>query len=181
MSLDNIWFTRKARIRSSERLLSNDFHSQCVIVYYSAVLVIVSILTLNDNNALNQNSSEILCSLSVALLVVTLFVSSVNFKGRGLAFKQNYIALQSLYEKVSLRNHVALTLQDIERYLELLNNCENHSSLDDLYARVISAKNKTSRVASPCDVAWLYLNLMFRWFVLLLLYVSPLCLFWWNK
>lgn len=176
MKKDNIWFTRKARIRASERLLSNDFHSQCLLVYYSALLAIVSILDLKYNLMFNGKSSEILCALSVLVLVGSLFISSVNFKGRGLAFKDNYIALQALYERIDIRHSPVLHKQDIDDYLELLKNCENHSPLDDLYARVIAGSGLTSRIPSKLDVAWLCFNLFFRFIFLSVLYVLPIAL-----
>lgn len=178
MHIDNIWFTRKARIRASERLLRNDFHAQCILIYYSSLVVCVSILDLGVENLFNGKAGVILCALSVAVLVLSSFITSINFKGRGLAFKDNYISLHALYERVKASNIQDLTTDQTDEYFELLKNCENHLDLDDLYARVIYCNNNTSRKATCKEIASLYFYIIKRKITIVFLYVIPLVSLW---
>lgn len=178
MDINNIWFTRKARIRASERLLRNDFHAQCILIYYSSLVVCVSILDLGFDNLFNGKAGVILCALSVAVLVLSSFITSINFKGRGLAFKDNYISLHALYEKSKNANNSQLTPTQTDEYFELLKNCENHLYLDDLYARVIYCNNKTSRKASCKEVINIYIYIIKRKFTIFSLYIIPVISLW---
>lgn len=179
MDINNIWFTRKARIRASERLLENDFHAQCILIYYSSLVVCVSILDLGVDDIFNGKAGVILCALSVAVLVLSSFITSINFKGRGLAFKDNYISLHALYEKVNASNTQQLSPIQTDEYFELLKNCENHLDLDDLYARVIYCKNNTSRKASSQEVINIYTYIIKKKITILALYIIPIVSLWW--
>lgn len=169
---NRVWFTRKARIYASERLLSYNSHSQIILIYYSLVNVALSIAMLTGSNPFGDQSASMLVMMSIGILVISLVVSNVDFKGRALKFKDNYINLQRLYEKCHAAN-----LQQIEdlkdTYVELLKETENHKSIDDMCFRVSERKNLTSRIPCWQEIAQVYLYYIFRWFVFLFLYASP--------
>ena len=42
---DNVWFTRKARIQSEKRLKRNHIHSQLLLIEYTLLASILSVIT----------------------------------------------------------------------------------------------------------------------------------------
>lgn len=175
MNIENIWFTRKARICASERLLSNDSHSQALIVLYSAALCFVSIVSLEYKDIWDGHSGVILCALSVVITFLSLFLANMNFKSRGLELKNNYIELQHLYEsiKISVPQRNTLNQTELDRYTKLLHCCENQRNIDDLCHRVNSRKNLTSRRPTHFECIQFYIYIYFRYAFLIFLYVFP--------
>lgn len=134
--LNKIWLTRKARIKAAERLERFDFLAQILVNYYTLFIVALSIWTLYDStNA--QLISVITIIASVLLFGLSIFVTSRNFKGRSLTFKDCYIKLDELYtEGELLKSSQSLTIQntlDLQKeYNKILNGIENHTTLDFL-------------------------------------------------
>ncbi len=169
---DRIWFTRKARIRASERLLRNETHAQILLVVYSLFAVVVSVVLLKHPTIIGaeQNANLFLTIVSLAILVLSLLIANQDFKGRGLAFKNNYLKLQRLESEFDTTEN---TDAIHDRYHELLQESENHASIDDKYFRVLEADSKISRPPSRSDKAQVYAYVALRTVVLTTLYLLP--------
>lgn len=146
MSLSNkIWLTRKSRINASERLEKNEFWSQILQTYYSALIVVFSIWSLFANEL---NFSLSIVSLSILLLSTSLFIMSRNFKERSLILKSCYLKLDGLYSiSLSLENNGEENTEQLlklqNEYNDLLSLFENHKKIDFLRTKIESV-NKDS-------------------------------------
>ncbi|MFM5093223.1 SLATT domain-containing protein [Aeromonas rivipollensis] len=123
---DNIWWTRKARIQTEKRLLSNAFQSQTILLWYSFFSVAVSVYYLKNP----QNGTEAISWIvySVLVLCISGFINGLSFKERASLVKECYESLNSLIHQASYPN------ADIENlaatYESKLNACENHTDKD---------------------------------------------------
>ncbi|KLN98053.1 SLATT domain-containing protein [Moellerella wisconsensis] len=123
---DNIWWTRKARIQTEKRLLSNAFHSQVILLWYSFFSVAVSVYYLNNP----QNGIEAISWVvySVLVLCISGFINGLSFKERANLIKECYESLNSIMHQASKQNSDLDTLSTA--YESKLNACENHTDKD---------------------------------------------------
>lgn len=168
---DKVWFTYKARIRTHERLVSNDFHSQVILVWYALASTFVSIASIRYPKLLGEDTDVFSASLSVMLLAVSMLVTGRDFRGRAIEICKNYRALGSLYNSLGT---APASAEQALKYDELLNSVENHSEMDDLRARYANRKNLTSRQPTPLEIATLATYLTVRATIITALYVLPL-------
>ncbi|MBP2701966.1 SLATT domain-containing protein [Photobacterium lucens] len=123
---DNIWWTRKARIQTEKRLLSNAFHSQVILLWYSFFSVAVSVYYLkNPQNGIEAISWVV---YSVLVLCISGFINGLSFKERANLIKECYESLNSIMHQASKPN-ADLTNLSIT-YESKLNACENHTDKD---------------------------------------------------
>jgi len=178
MLSDTIWWTRKSRIQAAERLLSNDFHTQLILVWYSlfSTGAAVYFLKFSPQSNLAQVSMVI---YSVMILSMSLFMSGRNFKERGMLMKQGYEQLDFIYRK-ALRLHDnsdQSALDEIsEEYQNIVNSSENHKEIDYIAAIVklkwsgdIIDKEKTKYHSVRY-----FSYFVFRYAYLFLLYLFPI-------
>lgn len=167
---EKIWFTYKARIQAHKRLEWMHFHSQCILVWYAVLAVVLAIVTLRHPSILGSDTDVYAAILAVMLLAVSLSVANRDFRGRAMLMRRNYLDLQELYN--AMQNPPQVDAAALERYNRLLGEAENHSGVDDILARIFS-KGLTSRLPSKGEwavgVGWMVL----RFLVTLLLYVAP--------
>lgn len=134
--VDNIYFTRLARIEASKRLLQAERQYQILLIAYSLMGVSLSIIFLVYKSTPFDN--VIMCLLSTIVLVLSLFISNSNYKGRGLEMKDNYINLQRLYldaTKIYSEND-SMGIERVQKeYINLLHQTENHTYIDDIKSR----------------------------------------------
>lgn len=169
---DKLWFTFKARIRAQERLSSNDFHSQLILVWYVLVSAILSVIVIRYPKYLGDDTDVISATLSIVLLVLSLLVTNRDFRGRALAMRQNYLDIQSLHNDLTFQDKPVRSAADISSsYQKILNESENHCEIDDKYFRVF--KEGTSRPASRRERVEVYLYLVLRFLILVFIYVIP--------
>lgn len=152
-SLSNkIWITRKCRIVASERLEKAELYAQIIFVYYSVILISLSIWTLFPEHV-DSALSLILVVASIGLLCISLFIASQNYKNRAIALKSCYIKLEGLGTKLEILKSDILEMDEKKQifiniensYLQLLDNVENHSDFDYLIiANGISEINLSS-------------------------------------
>ncbi len=123
---DNIWWTRKARIQTEKRLLSNAFHSQVILLWYSFFSVAVSVYYLNNP----QNGIEAISWVvySVLVLCISGFINGLSFKERANLIKECYESLNNIMHQASKPNPDLDTLSTA--YESKLNACENHTDKD---------------------------------------------------
>lgn len=174
MMLDNIWFTYKARIRAQVRLAKNDFHSQGLLVWYAFCGAVLAVVAIRFPQILGAQTDILAAVFSLAILVVSLMVTGRDFRGRSIEMRRNYLALQSLYRQAQ-QDPSPLSPQQIENeYGALLDQVENHTSLDDVCARVFNTGKLTSRAPSKLDVARAWGYTVVRRVSLLGLYALPI-------
>ncbi|EFJ2169981.1 SLATT domain-containing protein, partial [Escherichia coli] len=168
---DNIWFTYKARIQAHHRLEWLEKHSQFILVWYAILSAVLSIVTLRFPKVLGDNTDVVAAILSVALLGISLIVSNLDFRGRAIAMRRNYIALQRLYFDITTSQQ--LSLEQKEKYFNLLNEVENHRDIDDKISRVTQVGLKT-RIPTQKEKIIVILWILLRIFITAALYILPL-------
>ena len=172
---DNIWFTYKARIQAHHRLEWLEKHSQFILVWYAILSAVLSIVTLRFPKVLGDNTDIVAAILSVALLGISLIVSNLDFRGRAIAMRRNYIALQRLYFDITTSQQ--LTLEQKEKYFNLLNEVENHRDIDDKISRVTQV-GLTTRIKKKKEKIIVILWILLRIFTTAALYILPLIYLW---
>ncbi|EPH2060742.1 SLATT domain-containing protein, partial [Escherichia coli] len=165
---DNIWFTYKARIQAHHRLEWLEKHSQFILVWYAILSAVLSIVTLRFPKVLGDNTDVVAAILSVALLGISLIVSNLDFRGRAIAMRRNYIALQRLYFDITTSQQ--LSLEQKEKYFNLLNEVENHRDIDDKISRVTQVGLKT-RIPTQKEKIIVILWILLRIFITAALYI----------
>jgi hypothetical protein len=168
---DRIWFTYKARIKATERLSNNDSHSQAILVWYALISSALSVIVIRYPKLLGEDTDLVSAILGVALVVISLFVTGRDFRGRAMKMRSNYIALQDLYLKASQSSSVSQA--DIDRYTELLEGAENHLEIDDKMFRVFEA-GKLTRPVTFRETVQVYVSMASRNLMIIILYFSPL-------
>ncbi|EEZ1297825.1 SLATT domain-containing protein [Escherichia coli] len=172
---DNIWFTYKARIQAHHRLEWLEKHSQFILVWYAILSAVLSIVTLRFPKVLGDNTDIVAAILSVALLGISLIVSNLDFRGRAIAMRRNYIALQRLYFDITTSQQ--LTLEQKEKYFNLLNEVENQRDIDDKISRVTQV-GLTTRIPTQKEKIIVILWILLRIFTTAALYILPLIYLW---
>lgn len=140
---NKIWWTKKTRIKTEKRLLNLNFFSQFLVLWYSIFLAGYSIYSLVSPAEANKESA-IMTSLSISVMVVTIFISSMNFKGRSLLVKECYEQLGLMYFKAKNNDKNDIDLES--EYKDILSISENHIDQDFCCAVVeeyYSTKNKS--------------------------------------
>lgn len=128
MFADNIWWTRKSRIQTEKRLLSNAFQAQLLLIWYSFLSAAVSIYYLKSSTTTSNFESVSWVAFSVLILSISGFINGLSYKERASQIKECYEALQELYTAAKNPNADFNTLGI--RYQEILKLCENHSDID---------------------------------------------------
>jgi hypothetical protein len=138
---DKVWWTRKSKIKAERRLLNLDTYSQILLLWHSVFLVFYSIYTL-VNPVKSSSESAIMVALSVSILILTLFINNMNYKGRAMLLKQSYEQLSLIYTKaISSHGHDLAQLD--KDYQSILAASENHLELDFIKAIVDESNNST--------------------------------------
>lgn len=167
----NIWITRKCRINASERLLCTAKYVEFINVYYSIVVIAISVLSLSL-----QESWLSIAGLigSIALTISIVYVNATGLRERSMALKLNYISLQMLLDRLTLLadDDVPGVLEIDAEYTELLKTSENHLTID-MYQLRFNAKDddlKLKRNESVFWVAYRIWSLIWK----ILLFVFPI-------
>jgi len=183
---DNIWWTRKTRIQSEKRLLSNAFQSQLLLLWYSFFGVAVSIYYLSSPTVSDSNIAQVSWVVfSVLILVMSGFVSGLSFKERASLIKQSYEAMDTLYHKACMSD---ADIEEISKsYKNLLDQSENHIDLDyylalcSEYLKSDKPIDETTGLKEKFDrkPIWFHYTLLSfllfrRYLMLLLLYNFPI-------
>ena len=153
MLSDNIWWTRQSRIRTEHRLLSNAFHSQVILLWYSFYSVAISIYYLGRDAS--ELSSKYWLIYSVLVLVVSVYINGFSYKERAGLIKENYEYLKSLFGTAKDIERANGDLSDVHaKYEKALNSCENHHPsdyLEALYDVYQSAQDKDKVSPHPTE------------------------------
>ncbi|ELA8174546.1 SLATT domain-containing protein [Vibrio alginolyticus] len=173
-SLKNqIWFTRKTRIRTAERLLSNQFHSNLILVWYSFLTFAISIYAIKKPNFIGQDGDVIMTIATGAVFSLSLFIPQLELKTRYESVKQNYISLHTLYVESAFCSNKDDITEVQEKYSELLNAVENQTRLDLLYFLQFDAAPDCTMKNDFFDTLSVYLYLIIRTSAITLAYTLP--------
>lgn len=172
---DKVWFTYKARIQAQERLSWFDKHSQLLLVWYALLGAVLSVITIRYPEVIGRNTDIFSSVISIFLLVVSLAVTNFDFRGRSISMRENYLALQHLYD--SNRINRPACKADIDKYHALLSQVENHKNIDDKVFRVSSSKCLTTRKPSAMEYIEVFTWRAIRVLVVACLYIAPIFMF----
>lgn len=180
---DNIWWTRKARIETEKRLLSNAFQAQLLLLWYSFISTGASIYYVKFNTN-SEYSGISWVVFSVLTLCISGFINGFSFKERAALIKECYETLHTLYNKAidPLNNPNSIAIE----YSQILGVCENHTDMDfrrALCKEYIShphpADPKRGLSKVPTKYIWCIVvaNILIRFLLFSTLYALPVALF----
>ncbi len=144
-----IWLTRMSRINAEKRMLHNENFVQGINIYYLCVITLVSICLLRWKES---NLDLLVTFMSVALLVVILYLKSLRFSERALDFHKLYPKLQQLEFRLEKKGITDEDIEDVKKqYSILMAKGENHITYDYYKAIYDSTgdyreKNCTSKI-----------------------------------
>ena len=171
---DNVWFTRKARIQSEKRLRRNHIHSQLLLIEYTLLASILSVVTLRYNKILGEDTDILIAVFSIIILVISLVITNLDFNERANSFKINYIQLQEIYLESKELEKDNKSLVDVRKlYSKALESIENHELIDDIWARVENSSGLKSRKPTKLEYSYYYGYRFCAFVVLLILYILP--------
>ncbi|MGE7957924.1 SLATT domain-containing protein [Pseudomonas sp. NPDC089530] len=180
MSLsDKIWWTRKSRIQTEKRLLSNNFQAQIILLWYALFSVAVSIYYLIQKSS-SDIAPGIWVILSVFSLTASTFVSALDFKSRASLVKECYEYLDTLYN-LSKNTTDLEKIQNIQtKYNKTLALCENHTEFDYRAARCemhFSGNKNFSPAITKYEIFIWAASKFSKFLFLIIIYASPAALF----
>ena len=178
---DNIWWTRKARIQTEKRLLSNAMQAQLLLLWYSFCSVSASVFYLKFNPD-SEYSGIAWVVFSVLVMSISGFINGLSFKERASLIKECYETLNGLYQKAISRPEEELD-EVSKEYERVLNMCENHTDRD-YYISLCEAHLTTENPGEelnrhPTNYVWFlfWIYNLRRFFVFGALYALPIFLF----
>jgi len=175
-TFDDIWFTYKARIAAEQRLRNSDLHSQFLLIWYAIVSTAAGLYGLRYEKFAGPDTDIYMAVLSVALLVISMFVANRDFRGRAMQMRANHIALKRLYDE--LNAGLVVPAKKPEIYSQLLLECENHTPYDDRYFRVFNKSGLKSRHPTYFEYSFVIGICGLKSAIYLALYLLPLTVFW---
>lgn len=180
---DNIWWTRKARIQTEKRLLSNARHAQLLLLWYSFVTVGASVYYLQFNSQ-SEYANVAWVVFSVLVLCVSGFINGLSYKERAAIVKDSYESLNNLYRKAKHKDADNESINN--EYEQILNLCENHADIDyqnalcDVYLSHNYPRDPERGLDRwPTKYVWFIVvkRLVIRALSLLMLYALPILIF----
>lgn len=181
---DRIWFTRIARIHAEKRLLSNELHSQLLLMFYSVYSIALSVTQLKYKPITDDAASVIGTVLSVTLFGLAFHLNARGFAARAQRLKENYTLLQILSGRIELAecqsNTTVLqnTIETVQaEYAVAIAGSENHITIDDRCSRFPYDKEKLSRPLGRWDVICIFVYKIGRFLGLAFLYASPVAIY----
>jgi|GEM_PF-3250117 len=120
---------------------------------------------------MGNDSDVIMTILAVIILVISLVITNLNFKERGQELRKHHVKLLEIYEKT--KNIDSVDAKQKEEYYQLLDEVDNHKTIDDIYARMQNIKGLKSRIPEALEECWYYLYRVTRFILLAFLYLLP--------
>lgn len=180
---DNIWWTRKSRIKAEVRLIDNARHSELLALWYAFFGTGVSVYQLQVNPEPNTASGILWVCFSILSLVMTGFINGLSFKGRAALIKECYETLNELYIKASTPNLSQAEIDQIgAQYRQILKLCENHTT-PDYYAAICEEywhspdKSKLTKTPTKYIYFSFFANTVSRSTMIVALYLLPIIIF----
>lgn len=166
---DKIFWTKKARIQTENRLLANDKFAQFIIFWYSLFSVGVSVYQLKFGST-NPNYDVMMVCFTILILCASLFIGNQNFQGRAMLIKQCHEQLSTLQTKATLEESDLKYTEIFNQYEQILGVCENHSSMDFKCALVgeyfnTKEKDRLSRLPTRWNIVEFFVWYFFRFVI----------------
>src|SRR3989338_5116959 len=170
---NKVWFTYRARIMAHERLMLLNKVTQYLLIWYSLITVISSIVMIRFPLIFGSNGDILVTCISLIVLVLSLVVSSRDYRGREIEMRKNYLELQKLYRELEVKNELPADefSEKDERYQFIIAKGENHTEFDDLTFRV---KNSTTRTPAWHAFILYYVVKTAAWLFLIAFIITPL-------
>jgi hypothetical protein len=175
---NRIWITKRCRTITEKRLKSKSCISEILIIYYSFLLVVVSIYGLAFPNDHTSMLNMLLALGSIAVLIISVVISGRKYAERALEMRICYTDLDLIYEKclkAENNNEDNQLLEIHESYSRILRSIENHSDYDYLslrYAHRNDIKFTQSKL-SCSEILFYYYSKGWRRGVIALLFMFP--------
>ncbi len=180
---DSVWWTRKARIQTEKRLLTNAFQSQVILLWYSFAAVSASIYYLKFSSSEGDMAGIAWVVYSVLVLSMSGFINGLTFKQRAGLMKECYETLNDVYHRAKAVESKKLTTPTIEElsaeYDQILSVCENHLDIDYYIALCEAYLTQTGLDRKPTKYIWFVVALhrMKRALLFGCFYILPILLF----
>ena len=163
--------------------MKNVFLSQVLMIVYSSILVFSAIWNLIHPN--NDVNLLLVCG-SIAVLIVSIYLSSQKFIERSLSIRNCYVQLDKIYSAVK-RAEKSQDIKMIEnyetKYSDILLSVENHTDYDYLCMRhsIRNEEDTTLPKYTKLDFCHYILEKAYRLLAVVLYFCLPLMiLFIWN-
>jgi hypothetical protein len=170
---DKIYITRKSRIEASERYKKWDFRISIINIYYSIILIIISIVSFTC-----QTSEQLsIASITTAILVFgfSMVGLSMQFKDKYYSFKTCYIKLGNLIKEIetaSPENYDNTYKSVYSDYLDVLDTTENHNTSDYFRYLYFDKQMLDKKVASQSvDRKKVEKSIIYGWIIKILFYL----------
>lgn len=184
---DKIYITRRCRIVASERFKNWDSKISIINVYYSVILLIISIVSFSSSTT-TENSLQLSIATTTTSILVFAFsmvALSMQFKDRYYNFKTCYIKLDDLLKSLNTAKPDKLNDTFVlvyDQYNDILNTFENHSTLDyykylfsdkQMLENKIKSNSVTLNEVKKIIYINRFANILFYIFVLTLPFIVP--------
>jgi len=148
--------------------------SNLALFWYSLCGVFASVLLLGAEQP--ELTSKLFICFSVFVFCTSLLSSLGRYSDRAAKLKNGYIQLQSLYSKVKEKD--SLSEEDMARYTQILDSCENHFWSDFINSKVeahlnTKDKSKLTIVATTQDFIFYYALRIIKLISILVIMLAP--------
>lgn len=150
MSLANkIYLTRKCRINLSERLKRYNLFFQLLIIWYSFLLIVITIFFKNE-----LIFQDLILTLSIGVLVFSSLIAGMNYPERAIKAQILYTQLDFLYSQVDKATEDQKESL-YKQYTDLIALTENHSEQLDFLKVKYSLRNEDKdKYPNPPALKW---------------------------
>jgi len=174
---DKVYVTRKCRIEAAERNKRMDSMTLGINVWYSAILLIISIVILSRNDLPDIS----IVSITSAILVfsISMIVATQQYKDKYYAFKSCYLELDYLHKKIiryiDIEQFNNDDYQELnQKYNEILKSSENHKPIDyyTVLMKDIQLAEKYKKKYPSYKRDW-YIKQVIQWLLIILFVFIP--------
>jgi hypothetical protein len=163
--------TYKARLEAANRLRTRGQIWSIVLIALSAGTTVVGVANLYDTEIFSKSASLFFLVTSIATLITSLVLTSMNYANRARDMFENYRHIQRLSCEIeealvglksgTAANRLACSASDLaKRYQDLLDGSDNHTTADQLRTKAVSSNfSKQERRQLRTQTAGTYLPL----------------------
>lgn len=172
-----VWVTKKVRMNAEEQMNKNSSFNNFILNYYTFWLLSLSIILLTFSNS---GLELFILVASIALFGYSIYASTANFRGKALQYKDSYIQLGYIENKLDhLLLNASLSYEDKEQQFLHIKNCyiaemaknENQSKEDFILF------NESKKRLNKRDLNYFVIILKTNFFKVSLLMIPPISYF----
>lgn len=170
--IDRVWWTKKTRMKSEQRLKKLSGRNSLLNIYYSAFLLIASLISYTKSNYFENSNIDIdflILIFSILLTIFSIYTANNRYSERADQMRECYTSLSIIEGELNqLSDDNIEKINELNRkYQRIMNSIENHLEIDYLSLK----KEKTSEEW----MKYLYLNLKSKVFTLII-FLLPILL-----